>query len=64
MVDWPADRRTLRIVPWDSAPGEFNLQPWRLIQGNVHVMVDQAEIEAAKKEMEKEWFRSPYESAE
>ncbi len=40
------------------------MQPWRLIQGNVHVMVDQVEIDTARKEMEKEWFQSPYETIE
>ncbi len=63
-VEWPADSATLRIVYRDNANGRYNLQPWRLIQGNVHVMVDQAEIDTARKEMEKEWFQSPYEDAE
>ncbi len=59
-VKWPDGRQPLRIVHHESGPGKMSLQPCRLIQGNVQVVIDEDQIEAAKKEREKDWIKSPY----
>ncbi len=61
---WPQEGQTLRVVRHHRQPEEGEegrwLEPWRHFSGNVRVVDDPEELRESQKEMEKEWFVSPY----